>query len=121
VPIEVKNIKAWEDGDKLRIVVGAIIGGVEGQWTATFRRTKKNAIEGYTVARVNTPGGREEDAKRIITLVKALTGEEPNIKLDKGKPVIIYTRRHLNGVKKYAEVADTIREWERKSVYARRG
>jgi hypothetical protein len=121
VPVEVKNIKAWEDGDKLRIVVGAIVGGVEGQWTATFRRTKKNAIEGYTVARVNAPGGREEDAKRIIALVKALTGEEPNIKLDKGKPVIIYTRRHLNGFKKYAEVADTIREWEWKSVYARRG
>ena len=121
VSVEVKNIKAWEDGDKLRIVVGAIVGGVEGQWTATFRRTKKNAIEGYTVARVNAPGGREEDAKRIIALVKALTGEEPNIKLDKGKPVIIYTRRHLNGFKKYAEVADTIREWEWKSVYARRG
>jgi PAS domain-containing protein len=121
VPVEVKNIKAWEDGDKLRIVVGAIVGGVEGQWTATFRRTKKNAIEGYTVARVNAPGGREEDAKRIIALVKALTGEEPNIKLDKGKPVIIYTRRHLDGFKKYAEVADTIREWEWKSVYARRG
>jgi hypothetical protein len=121
VSVEVKNIKAWEDGDKLRIVVGAIVGGVKGQWTATFRRTKKNAIEGYTVARVNAPGGREEDAKRIIALVKALTGEEPNIKLDKGKPVIIYTRRHLNGFKKYAEVADTIREWEWKSVYARRG
>jgi len=121
VSVEVKNIKAWEDGDKLRIVVGAIVGGVEGQWTATFRRTKKNAIEGYTVARVNAPGGREEDAKRIIALVKALTGEEPNIKLDKGKPVIIYTRRHLNGFKKYAEVADTIREREWKSVYARRG
>jgi hypothetical protein len=121
VPVEVKSIKAWEDGNKLRIVVGAIVGGVEGQWTATFRRTKKNAIEGYTVARVNAPGGREEDAKRIIALVKALTGEEPNIKLDKGKPVIIYTRRHLDGFKKYTEVADTIREWEWKSVYTRRG
>jgi hypothetical protein len=41
-------------------------------------------------ATVDAPGGREEDAKRIIALVKALTGEEPNIKLDKGKPVIIY-------------------------------
>ena len=71
-------------------------------------------------ATVDAPGGGEEDAKRITALVKALTGEEPNIKLDKGKPVIIYTRRHLNG-KKYAEVADTIREWEWKSVYARRG
>ena len=121
VPVEVKNIKAWEDGDKLRIVVEAIVGGVEGQWTATFRRTKKNAIEGYTVARVNAPGGREEDAKRIIALVKALTGEEPNIKLDKGKPVITYTRRHLDSFKKYTEVAGTIREWEWKSVYARRG
>ena len=41
-------------------------------------------------ATVDAPGGREEDAKRIIALVKALTGEEPNIKLDKDKPVIIY-------------------------------
>jgi hypothetical protein len=72
-------------------------------------------------ATVDAPGGREEDAKRIIALVKALTGEEPNIKLDKGKPVIIYTRRHLDGFKKYAEVTDTIREWEWKSVYTRRG
>ena len=41
-------------------------------------------------ATVDAPGGGEEDAKRITALVKALTGEEPNIKLDKGKPVIIY-------------------------------
>ncbi len=41
-------------------------------------------------ATVDAPRGREEDAKRIIALVKALTSEVPNIKLDKGKPVIIY-------------------------------
>ncbi len=41
-------------------------------------------------ATVDAPGGREEDAKRITAPVKALTGEEPNIKLDKGKSVIIY-------------------------------
>jgi hypothetical protein len=69
-------------------------------------------------ATVDAPGGREEDAKRITALVKALTGEEPNIKLDKGKPVIIY-KTASKWFKKYAEVADTIREW--KSVYARRG
>jgi hypothetical protein len=41
-------------------------------------------------ATVDAPGGREEDAKRITMLVEALTGEEPNIKLGKGEPVIIY-------------------------------
>jgi tetratricopeptide (TPR) repeat protein len=113
VPVEVKNIRAWEEGDKLRIAVIAVVDGIKGEWIATFYRDDDNRILGYTVAHADAPGGKEEDAKRATALTKALTGEEPNIIRKEGRAVIRYTRRHLEGFKKYAEVADAIEEWEK--------
>ena len=46
-------------------------------WIITFRRDELNKPRGYTVPSVNVPGGKEEDAKRIIVLIKALTSKEP--------------------------------------------
>jgi hypothetical protein len=114
VPVEVKNIRAQEEGDKLRIAVIAVVDGIKGEWIATFYRDDDNRILGYTVAHADAPGGKEEDAKRVTALTKALTGEEPNIIRKEGRTVIRYTRRHLEGFKKYAEVADAIEEWEKR-------
>jgi hypothetical protein len=114
VSVEVKNIRAQEEGDKLRIAVIAVVDGIKGEWIATFYRDDDNRILGYTVAHADAPGGKEEDAKRVTALTKALTGEEPNIIRKEGRTVIRYTRRHLEGFKKYAEVADAIEEWEKR-------
>jgi hypothetical protein len=113
VSVEVKEIHAEEDGDKLRISVTAVVSGVEGRWEMTFlRREKDRAVIGYTATRADAPGGREEDAKRIAALIKALTGEEPNIIRRNGKiKEIKYTRRHLDGLRKYAELTDAVRKW----------
>jgi hypothetical protein len=113
VSVEVKEIHAEEDGDKLRISVTAVVSGVEGRWEMTFlRREKDRAVIGYTATRADVPGGREEDAKRIAALIKALTGEEPSIIRRNGKiKEIKYTRRHLDGLGKYAELTDVVRKW----------
>ena len=113
VSVEVKEIHAEEDGDKLRISVTAVVSSVEGRWEMTFlRREKDRAVIGYTATRADAPGGREEDAKRIAALIKALTGEEPNIIRRNGKiKEIKYTRRHLDGLRKYAELTDVVRKW----------
>ncbi len=83
VSVEVKEIHAEEDGDKLRISVTAVVSGVEGRWEMTFLRREK--VIGYTATRADAPGGREEDAERIAVLIKAPTGEEPNIIRRNGK------------------------------------
>jgi len=49
-------------------------------WRMTyFRRSKDNAVMGYTTIHADTPGGRDEYAKKIKTLVKAITDEEPAV------------------------------------------
>jgi len=112
VPVEVKKMYAEEDGGKLRIYVTAVVGGVGGEWTMTFYRySKTNAVLGYTILSVKAPGGRDEDAKRIKALVKVLTGEEPNI--DNNHEQVKYTRRHLEGLKRYAELVAIIERWEK--------
>jgi hypothetical protein len=84
VPVEVRKLETWEDEDKIRIKVKAVVDGVEGEWVMTFfRYGRTNAVIGCTNTRDDAPGGRTEDAKRIIALVKTLTGEEQNIKRDK--------------------------------------
>jgi len=100
-PVEVKKMYGEEDGGKLRIYVTAVVDGVGGEWTMTiYRYSKTNAVLGYTILSVKAPGGRDEDAKRIKALVKVLTGEEPNI--DDNHERVKYTRRHLEGLKRYA-------------------
>ena len=90
----------------------AVVGGVEGEWTMVFcRYSKTNAVLGYTILSVKAPGGRDKDAKRIKALVKVLTGEEPSI--DNNHERVKYTRRHLEGLKRYAELVAVIEKWER--------
>jgi hypothetical protein len=69
----------------LRLKIMAEVGRVEGEhtivdhvlreYTITYsRHGRNNAAEGYAVARADAPDGREADAERFSTLVKALTG-----------------------------------------------
>ena len=77
-----------------------------------FGRRGDNKTVGRAVARVNAPGGREADAERFSTLIKALTGREPKVyRMKDGKVMIECFEGHLDGFKRYAELADTIEKW----------
>jgi hypothetical protein len=97
----------------LRITITAEVDGVRRDYEVTFsRRGSDNAAEGRTTARADAPGGREADAERLIALVKALTGKEPRIRRrSDGTIEIICNREHLDGLARFAELADAIRRW----------
>jgi hypothetical protein len=62
VSVEVKEIHAEEDGDKLRISVTAVVSGVEGRWEMTFlRREKDRAVIGYTCRRPRRQRRRRQE------------------------------------------------------------
>ena len=62
----------------LRIRITAEVDGVRREYEITYsRRGRRNAAMGFAVARADAPGGREEDAKRLVAVIKALTGREP--------------------------------------------
>jgi hypothetical protein len=64
------------------------------------------------VARADATSGREADAERLAALVKAITGEEPRIRRkSEGAIEVICGREHLDGFKRYAELADAIEKW----------
>jgi hypothetical protein len=106
----------------LRIRITAEVGRVEGEhivdpvvreYTITFsRRRADNAALGYAVARADAPGGREADAERLAAVIEALTGKKPRIRRMKDGTIMIECEReHLEGFKRYAELADTIERW----------
>jgi hypothetical protein len=67
---------------------------------------------GRAYASAGTPGGRQEDAKRIAALVKALTGEEPKVYPMKcSRLVIVCGSAHLENFKRYKELVGAIVEW----------
>ncbi|MCC6031879.1 MAG: PaRep2b protein [Pyrobaculum sp.] len=97
----------------LRIRITAEIDGIRGKYEVTYGRYGKlNATLGFAVPRADAPGGREEDAKRLAALIKALTGKEPRIhKSSNGKIDVACGREHLEGFRHYAELADVIEKW----------
>jgi len=107
----------------LRIRITAEVGRVEGEhtivdrvvreYTITFgRRGRNNAAMGYATAKADAPDGREKDAKRFSALIKALTGKEPWVyQRSDGKIEVACGREHLEGFKRYAELADAIEKW----------
>ncbi len=117
-------VEEKQNGKKLlRIRITAEVGRVEGEhtivdrvvreYTITFsRRGRNNAAVGFAVARADAPGGREADAERFSALVKALTGREPKVyQRSDGKIEIVCTRAHLEGFRRFAELADAIAKW----------
>jgi len=97
----------------LRIKITAEVDGVRSDYTITFGRYgKRNAAVGRAYARADAPGGREDDAKRLAALIKALTGREPWVYRMKGGRIIIEcSGEHLEGFRRYAELADAIERW----------
>ncbi|AKT33696.1 PaRep2b protein [Pyrobaculum sp. WP30] len=106
--------KESEGGKKLlRIRITAEVDRVRSDYTITYARSgRNNAAVSYTAARANTPGGREADAERLSALIKALTGEEPKVyHTGDGRIIIECSKKHLDGFKHYAELADDIEKW----------
>jgi hypothetical protein len=122
----IKEVKSWiEENEKeprkskLHIEIEAEISARDtaektpATWRMTyFRRSKDNAVMGHTTTHTDAPGGGDEYAKKIETLVKTITDEEPAVN---NKGGIDYTRRHLEGLKKYTELADVITKWLNKT------
>jgi Arc/MetJ family transcription regulator len=97
----------------LRIAITAEVDGVRRDYEMTYGRYgKNNAAKGYATAKADVPGGRRADAERFSVLIKALTGEEPRVYEKKdGKIMIVCGREHLEGLMRYAELADAIERW----------
>jgi len=97
----------------LRIKITAEVDGVRREYEITYGRYgRNNAAKGFAVARADAPDGREEDAERLAAVIKALTGKEPRIRRMKDGAIIIECgREHLDGFKRYAELADTVERW----------
>jgi hypothetical protein len=104
--------RSWSGRTLLRIAITADIDGVRGDYTMTFsRHSRNNAAVGRAVARADAPGGREADSERFSALIKALTGREPRVHRVDGRIIIECYEGHLEGLARYAELADTIRRW----------
>jgi hypothetical protein len=95
----------------LRIKITAEVDGVRSDYTITFGRYGgDNAAVGFAYARADTPGGGE--AERLAALIKALTGKEPKMyRMKNGNTMLVCYGEHLEGFKRYAELADAIEKW----------
>jgi len=90
----------------LRIQITAEVDGVRSDYTITFgRRGRDNAAVGRAYIR------EEADAERLSALIKALTGREPRVYRVGGRIVMECGREHLDGLARYAELADAIMRW----------
>ena len=104
--------KSWSGRTLLRIKITAEVDGVRGDYTITFGRYGKNEAVGRATARADAPGGKEDDAERFSALIKALTGKEPGIyRRSNGRIDIVCGEGHLEGLARYAELADAIARW----------
>jgi hypothetical protein len=121
------EIEERQGGKKLlRIRITAEVGRVEGgqivdrvvrEYTINFGRYGKllNAVLGFATAKADAPGGREADAERLVVVIKALTGKEPRIsRRSDGKIEVVCRRVHLDGFRRYAELADAVERWLKK-------
>jgi hypothetical protein len=120
--VEVKNRKLGAEGEKyvvtvtgggakiegklLRLTITAEVNGVRGEYTITYvRRDRNNVAVAYAYASV-------ADARGLAAVVKALTGEEPGVyQRSDGTMMIQCTRKHLEGFRRYKELAGAIEEW----------
>jgi len=95
------------DGRKLlRIRIVAEVDGVRGDYEVTYGRYgETNAARGRAYARSET------DAERFSAVIKALTGKEPGMYRVGNTIMIVCGREHLDGFRRYAELADAIEKW----------
>jgi hypothetical protein len=102
-------------GDRklLRIRITAEVDGVRSNYTITYSRPGRDkAAVGRAYAKADAPGGREADAERFSALIKALTGREPKVYQRSDDTIeIVCGREHLEGFRRFAELADAIEKW----------
>jgi len=112
--IDGEAVEEDRDGRKLlRIRITAEVDGVKSDYTITFgRRSRDNEAVGRAYARGDAPDVRETDAERFAAVVEALTGRKPRInRMKNGKIMIECYEGHLEGFRRYAELADDIERW----------
>ncbi len=108
------ELEKSQSGKKLlKIRITAEINNVKSDYTITFSRYgRTNTAEGFAIAKADAPGGREADAERYSALIKALTGKEPRIRhMKDGRIKIACYEGHLEGFRRFTELADAIEEW----------
>ncbi len=108
------ELKESEGGKlPLRIKITAVVDGVRREYVITYSRYgEPNAAMGFATARANAPGGKEADAEKFLALIMALTGREPGVyRMKDGRIRIKCNREHLEGFKRYTELADAIEKW----------
>jgi hypothetical protein len=94
----------------------AVVGGVLRDDAITYGRCGKTTRQVRAYASANAPGGRWADAERLAAVIKAITGEEPEIRRMKdGRIMIECCREHLDGFMRYAELAESIKKWLRET------
>jgi len=112
--IDGEAVEEDRDGRKLlRIRITAEVGGVRSDYVMTYGRYGKlNAAVGRAYVRADAPGGRQIYAERFSALVEALTGKRPRVyRMKDGSIIIDCGREHLDGFKRFAELADAIEKW----------
>jgi len=105
------ELKEMQDGKTLlRIRITAEVDGIMREYEITYsRRRADNAALGRALARADAPGGREADAERFSAVVGALTGKRPKVyRMKNGKMIMECGREHLEGSRRYAELAEAI-------------
>ncbi len=97
----------------LKLTIMAEVDGVRSDYTITYGRCgKDNKAVGFATAKADAPGGKEADAERFSALVEALTGIKPWIhRRSDGTIVLVCGGGHLDGFKRFAELADAIEKW----------
>jgi len=105
--------ESWSGKTLLRIRITAEVDGVRSDYVMTYGRYGRgNAALGFATARADAPGGMEADAERFSAAVKALTGREPKVyRRSDGSIIVKCDREHLDGFKRFAELADAIERW----------
>jgi hypothetical protein len=97
----------------LRIKITAEVDGVTSNYTITYGRCgRTNTAKRLATARADSPGGREADAEGLSALVEALTEKKPWVYRTKSGVIVIECgREHLDGFKRFVELADAIERW----------
>ncbi len=91
----------------LRIRIAAEVDGVRREYAITFGRYGKlNAVKGFTYV------SEETDAERVAVVIETLTGVKPKIRRrSDGIIELVCGREHLEGFRRYAELADAVEKW----------
>jgi len=91
----------------LRIRITAEVDGVRREYAITFGRYgSNNAAKGFAYV------SEETDAERIAAVIEALTGVKPKMRRrSDGIIELVCGRAHLDGFRRFAELADAIEKW----------